>query len=71
MAKKEKKINLRESSKKELLEILKEKRKILFNLKTDFNLGKLKDTSLLKKTRKEIARIKTLIKEKEWENEKI
>lgn len=52
-------------SEKELRVILSEKRKELFNLKLDNKQNKLKNTRVIFNTRKEIARILTLIKEKQ------
>lgn len=48
----------------ELFKILKEERQKLFNLKIEKSLGKLKKTHLLRLTRKNIARLLTVIKEK-------
>ena len=50
---------------KELRELLTEKRKELFNLKLDNKQNKLKNTRIIFNTRKEIARILTLIREKQ------
>lgn len=50
---------------KELKVLLFEKKKELFNLKLDNKQNKLKNTRIIFNTRKEIARILTLIKEKE------
>lgn len=52
-------------SEKELKVLLFEKKKELFNLKLDNKQNKLKNTRVIFNTRKEIARILTLIKEKE------
>ncbi len=61
---------LRLKSLNELFKILEEERKKLFNLKLEKNLGKLKQTHLIKMTRKNIARILTVINEKRKENAK-
>ncbi len=50
---------------KELKDLLIDKRKELFNLKIDNKQNKLKNTRIIFNTRKEIARIMTLIREKE------
>lgn len=52
-------------SEKELKVLLLEKKKELFNLKLNNKQNKLKNTRIIFNTRKEIARILTLIKEKE------
>lgn len=55
----------KDKSKPELLNLLKELQTELLKIKMDFKVGKLKDVHLLKKKRKEIARIKTFITVKE------
>lgn len=50
---------------KELKVLLSEKRKELFNLQLDNKQNKLKNTRIIFNTRKEIARILTLLKEKQ------
>lgn len=52
-------------SEKELKELLDEKKAHLFNLNLDKSQIKLKNTRSIFNTRKEIARILTLIREKE------
>lgn len=52
-------------SEKELKDLLKDKRKELFDLNLENKQNKLKNTRSLFNTRKEIARILTLIREKE------
>jgi len=49
----------------ELIQNLQELKEELFGLKFQFNIGQLEDTSVLKSTRKDIARIKTILKERE------
>lgn len=51
---------------KELKELLIEKRKDLLNLNLDNKQHKLKNTRAIFNTRKEIARILTLLREKEF-----
>ena len=52
-------------SETELKSLLKEKRKELFNLNLDNKQNKLKNTRSLFNTRKEVARILTLMREQE------
>ena len=52
-------------SEKELKDLLEEKRQDLFKLNLDNKQNKLKNTRSIFNTRKEIARILTLIREKE------
>jgi len=61
---------LRTKSLNELFKLLEEERKKLFNLRLEKSLGKLKQTHLIKMTRKNIARILTIINEKRRENAK-
>ncbi len=61
---------LRTKSLNELFKLLEEERKKLFDLKLEKSLGKLKQTHLIKITRKNIARILTIINEKNKENAK-
>lgn len=58
----------RTRSNEELQQNLQEVQEELFGLKFQFNVGRLEDTSVLKKTRKDIARIKTILKERELTN---
>lgn len=50
-----------EKGKPELVKLLLEKRKELSKMRFEFLLGKLKNTSLIKKSRKEIAQIETIL----------
>jgi len=67
MAKKKvkRKEDLRSKSINQLKKTAKEEKKEWFKLKMDLKVGRLKDNSQLKRKRKEIARIKTIIREKE------
>ena len=56
---------LREKSLEELRELSEECRKELFELRFKHYTSQLVDTSSLKKTRREIARIETVIRERE------
>jgi large subunit ribosomal protein L29 len=53
---------LRKKSKEELEKILKEKREHLQKLKFDLSLGKLKNVKEIGQTKKDIARILTILK---------
>jgi large subunit ribosomal protein L29 len=55
----------RTRSSEELQQNLQELKEDLFGLKFQFATGQLDDTSVLKKTRKDIARIKTILKERD------
>ena len=55
---------LREKSVSELNDVLKELRKEQFNLRMQHATGQLQNTAELRKVRRNIARIKTLIREK-------
>jgi|FaiFalDrversion2_1042247.scaffolds.fasta_scaffold13058_2 large subunit ribosomal protein L29 len=61
---------LREKNLSELFKILKEEREKLFKLKIEKSLKKLTKPHLLRETKKNIARILTIINEKRKENEK-
>ncbi len=60
---------LRQQDKKELQKTLVEKNKELIDKKLELKIGKEKNTSIVKKLKKEIAQIKTVIREKEVLNE--
>jgi len=55
----------RTRSNEELIPNLQELKENLFGLKFRFRLSQIEDTSVLKSTRKDIARIKTILKERE------
>ena len=55
---------LRELSIQELMEREKESRKALFNLRFQMGTGQLSNHTALKKAKKDIARVKTVLKEK-------
>jgi large subunit ribosomal protein L29 len=55
---------LRELSIQELMEREKESRKALFNLRFQMGTGQLSNHTALKKAKRDIARIKTLLNEK-------
>lgn len=58
---------IRERESEALTHELSDKQKHLFELRSQAVTEKLEDPSQLKKTRKEIARIKTVIRERELE----
>lgn len=57
--------DLVQKSKEELEKILKEKRIYLQKLKFDLTLGKLKNVREIREIKRDIARILTILKEKE------
>lgn len=57
--------DLRKENSQKLVERLIKKQKELMNKRLTFKIGKGKDIGILSKSRKDIARIKTVIKEKE------
>ncbi len=61
---------LRQSSREELLEKLKEAKEELFNLRFQLATGQLDNTSRIKEAKKDIARIFTVLREKELEEER-
>jgi large subunit ribosomal protein L29 len=54
--------DLRKKKKEELEKMLKEQREKLAKLKFDLSLGKLKDVREIRETKKDIARILTILK---------
>ncbi len=60
---------LRGRSTEELVAELEDLKENLFNQKTRGILGQLEDTTLLGKLRKDIARIKTILRARELESE--
>ena len=61
---------LRERETQHLTAELAEKQKHMFDLRSQAVTEKLEDPSQLKKTRKEIARIKTVLRQRELETSK-
>ncbi len=59
---------LRELDKEELLRILKELKEKLFELRTQKVLGSLENPMEIRKIKRDIARVKTVIREKFGEN---
>ncbi|HIE29155.1 TPA: 50S ribosomal protein L29 [Candidatus Poribacteria bacterium] len=58
-------VELRTHPEDELQQMLNDLKDELFGLKFQQILGQLEDTTVLKKTRKDIARIKTILRERE------
>ena len=58
---------LRELKPEELLKKENELREDVFRMRMKLATGELEDTSMIKRTKKDIARIKTILKEKEAE----
>lgn len=58
-------VEIRNMNTNELVKLLEEKKRTLMNLRFQNALGELKDTSLLQKTRRDIARINTILRERE------
>jgi large subunit ribosomal protein L29 len=56
---------LRGLTNEELVSLLEEKKRTLMNLRFQNALGQLNDYSQISKTRKDIARIKTILRERE------
>lgn len=59
---------LREMTKEELSQKLKEFQEALFNLRFQHATAQLENTAQLKKVRKDVARVLTIFKEMETEN---
>uniref|UniRef100_A0A7C5Y777 Large ribosomal subunit protein uL29 n=1 Tax=Fervidobacterium nodosum TaxID=2424 RepID=A0A7C5Y777_9BACT len=58
-------VEIRNMNNDELLKLLEEKKRTLMNLRFQNALGELKDFSLIQKTKRDIARIKTILRERE------
>ncbi|MCD6551062.1 50S ribosomal protein L29 [Thermotoga sp.] len=56
---------LRNYTDEELRNLLEEKKKQLMELRFQLAMGQLKNTSLIKLTKRDIARIKTILRERE------
>ncbi|ABR30822.1 50S ribosomal protein L29 [Thermosipho melanesiensis] len=56
---------LRNLTNEELMNLLEEKKRTLMNLRFQNVLGQLNDHSQISKTKKDIARIKTILRERE------
>ncbi|MEN3042647.1 MAG: 50S ribosomal protein L29 [Fervidobacterium sp.] len=58
-------VEIRNMNNEELIKLLEEKKRTLMNLRFQNALGELKDFSLIQKTKRDIARIKTILRERE------
>ncbi|MGC8820600.1 MAG: 50S ribosomal protein L29 [Fervidobacterium sp.] len=58
-------VEIRNMSNEELVRLLEEKKRTLMNLRFQNAMGELRDTSLIQKTKRDIARIKTILRERE------
>ncbi|AFG35482.1 MULTISPECIES: 50S ribosomal protein L29 [Fervidobacterium] len=58
-------VEIRNMSNEELLKLLEEKKRTLMNLRFQNAMGELRDFSLIQKTKRDIARIKTILRERE------
>ncbi|MCX7654021.1 MAG: 50S ribosomal protein L29 [Fervidobacterium sp.] len=58
-------VEIRNMNNEELVKLLEEKKRTLMNLRFQNALGELKDFSLIQKTKRDIARIKTILRERE------
>lgn len=56
---------LRAKSDSDLLDLYEDKKEEMYMLRRDYVTGELKDTSRFKKTRRELARILTILRERE------
>ena len=56
--------DLREKKTEELLKLLTDLKEKLFKLRTDLSLQRLKNTAEIRKTKKDIARVLTVLREK-------
>ena len=63
-----KKTNVHSKTREELLALLKENQELLRRLNFDLTLGKVQDTSALKRAKKEIARVLTVLESKHGTN---
>ena len=58
-------VEIRNMNNDELLKLLEEKRRTLMNLRFQNAIGELRDFSLIEKAKRDIARIKTILRERE------
>lgn len=56
---------IRAMSDSQLLDLFEDKKEELYTLRQNFTIGELKDTSAIKKARREIARILTVLRERQ------
>ncbi|MEJ5257135.1 MAG: 50S ribosomal protein L29 [Fervidobacterium sp.] len=58
-------VEIRNMNNEELAKLLEEKKRTLMNLRFQNAMGELRDSSLIQKTKRDIARIKTILRERE------
>lgn len=58
-------VEIRNMNNDELLNLLEEKKRTLMNLRFQNAIGELRDFSLIEKAKRDIARIKTILRERE------
>ncbi|WP_448374992.1 50S ribosomal protein L29 [Fervidobacterium sp.] len=58
-------VEIRNMNNEELIKLLEEKKRTLMNLRFQNAMGELRDFSLIQKTKRDIARIKTILRERE------
>jgi large subunit ribosomal protein L29 len=58
-------VEIRNMNNDELIKLLEEKKRTLMNLRFQNAMGELRDFSLIQKTKRDIARIKTILRERE------
>jgi len=58
-------VEIRNMNNDELLKLLEEKKRTLMNLRFQNAIGELRDFSLIQKAKRDIARIKTILRERE------
>lgn len=60
---------IRAISAKEVQEALEDARENLFNLRFQWHIAQIRDHNLLKAARRDIARLETILREREWAGE--
>ncbi|HOM74170.1 MAG TPA: 50S ribosomal protein L29 [Fervidobacterium sp.] len=58
-------VEIRNMTNDELMKLLEEKKRTLMNLRFQNAIGELRDFSLIEKVKRDIARIKTILRERE------
>ncbi|MGB9795410.1 50S ribosomal protein L29 [Fervidobacterium gondwanense] len=58
-------VEIRNMNNEELAKLLEEKKRTLMNLRFQNAMVELRDSSLIQKTKRDIARIKTILRERE------
>jgi large subunit ribosomal protein L29 len=60
---------IREMTEEQILNALEDQKEALFNLRFQRSSGQLEDTSVPRRTRRDIARLKTILRQKQLANE--